>query len=330
MTKEKQQFLDMVQAAERIAVSTHMRPDGDALGSSGAMYHWLRSKGKEAIVVLSDPAPDTVKFIHEGVCSVSFRENPEEAEKALKEADLIIATDYNVLGRSGEAESSIRASKAPKALFDHHIGPDKETFSPVFSREEVSSACEIVYEQLKDEALPAEAARCLMAGMTTDTNNFANSVYPGTLQMASELIAAGVDRDAIINELYNRYRPNRVKAFAWFLSNKLTLRPNGIASIIITRKEWHDFGLLDGELEGLVNIPLSIDEVKMVVYLRQDPEKNFYHCSLRSKKGWSANRMAVDHFHGGGHENASGGRLYWPEDISAPEDALAYIDNLTI
>ena len=171
---------------------------------------------------------------------------------------------------------------------------------------------------------------CLMAGMTTDTNNFANSVFPGTLAMASELISAGVDRDAIVANLYNRYRKNRVLAISHILSEHMLLREDGLAVLTVSKELWHRFGLEEGELEGMVNIPLSIDEVKVCIYLRESADEPVIRASIRSKKGWSANRIAAAWFNGGGHEQASGGKLRIPEDIASMDQVGALIEKITI
>ena len=169
-----------------------------------------------------------------------------------------------------------------------------------------------------------------MAGMTTDTNNFANSVFPGTLAMASELISAGVDRDAIVANLYNRYRKNRVLAISHILSEHMLLREDGLAVLTVSKELWHRFGLEEGELEGMVNIPLTIDEVKVCIYLRESADEPVIRVSIRSKKGWSANRIAATWFGGGGHEQASGGKLRIPEDIASMDEVGTLIETIKI
>ena len=242
-----------IEASDRIVVVTHTHPDGDALGSSSAVRRYLQQKGKQNVAVVREEAPKTIAFIAEGDPLLQG----EEALRAIAAADLIICTDFNGLSRAGAYEEALRSSKARKVLIDHHLNPQLEEFDLVFSCCEVSSACEMVYRILK--AMPQGAdfggpvGECLMAGMTTDTNNFANSVFPGTLQMASELISEGVDRDAIVAMLYNRYRKNRVLAISHILSEHLSLREDGLAVIVVSKELWHRFGLEGGELEGMVN-----------------------------------------------------------------------------
>ena len=311
-------------------VVTHTHPDGDALGSSSALCRYLRQLGKEKVAVVREDAPRTIAFIAEGDPLLQG----DDALEAIAGAQMILCTDFNGLSRAGAYGQAIAESKAYKVLFDHHLNPQMQEFDLVFSTPEVSSACEVVYSVLK--ALPHRAdfssgiGDCLMAGMTTDTNNFANSVYPDTLVMASELIRAGVDRDSIVAKLYNRYRKNRVLAISHILSEHMQLREDGLAVLTVSKELWHRFGLEEGELEGMVNIPLSIDEVKVCIYLRESEDEPVIRASIRSKKGWSANRIAAAWFNGGGHEQASGGKLRIPEDIASMDQVGALIEKITI
>lgn len=164
-----------------------------------------------------------------------------------------------------------------------------------------------------------------MAGMTTDTNNFANSVFPSTFQMASELIAAGVNRDALLQQLYSSYRENRVRLMGYMQYEGLKVLPEGAAYMILTKDIMSRFDLREGESEGLVNVPLSIGAVKLSVLLKEDD--GHFRVSVRSKKGTSAQQLAVRFFHGGGHENASGGKLFIGPDIANAQAAEAYVSN---
>ena len=149
--------------------------------------------------------------------------------------------------------------------------------------------------------------------MTTDTNNFANSVFPTTFAMASELIASGVDRDAILQKIYFSYRENRVRLMGYMQNEGLTILPEGASYMILTKEIQERFDLREGESEGLVNVPLSIKEVRLSLVLKE--YEDHYRVSLRSKKGTSAQQCAVKYFNGGGHENAAGGRLYPAKDL---------------
>ena len=166
----------------------------------------------------------------------------------------------------------------------------------------------------------------LMTGMTTDTNNFANSVFPSTFQMASELIAAGVDRDALIGKIYQSYRENRVRLMGYMQSEELHILDNGTAYMVLTRDIQERFDMRDGESEGLVNVPLTIEKVRLSVLLTEDD--GHFRVSVRSKKGTSAQQLAQRFFHGGGHENAAGGKMLIGEDIPSADAAPACLEQV--
>lgn len=323
--------------ARRVTVVTHTRPDGDAVGSGTAMVSYLTGcLGAEARLTVADAYSDTLDFIlgDEGADALmQYDVKREETGAWVASSDLIVCLDCNGFERTGALEEPLRASSATKVLIDHHLGPHEEDFDLTFSETRISSASELLYHILvalpgidgDPSRLPMRALRALMAGMTTDTNNFANSVFPSTLEMASRLLAAGVDRDDILDRIYNRYRENRLRVIGYALKDKLTVMPNGTAYIVLDSKDLADHDVREGELEGLVNMPLALGEVRMSLLLKQD-SAGYYRVSVRSKKGTSANCFAVKYFNGGGHEQAAGGRLYFPRDIAESSQAAAYVE----
>ncbi|MCQ2140756.1 MAG: DHH family phosphoesterase [Bacteroidales bacterium] len=324
--------------SRRVSIISHTRPDGDALGSTTALLMFLRRYySAEAKVVMPNAISQNIAFIKPSSTEDAYLDFSQEIQAAgewLKSSDLILCLDFNSFARTDGLQNLLEDSKSSKVLIDHHLHPDETAFDLVFSTPDISSASELLYHilmampQIAGDAtkLPAESAYALMSGMTTDTNNFANSVFPSTLRMASELLAAGVDRDDIVSHINNEYRENRVRLMGYLLDRKLTITAEGVAYIILTRKEQEQFDLQEGDLEGVVNIPLQVEKVKISLLLREDTE--YYRVSIRSKVGYSANSMATRYFHGGGHEQASGGRLFFPQDIATPEGAEAYIVNI--
>ena len=163
----------------------------------------------------------------------------------------------------------------------------------------------------------------LLTGMTTDTNNFANSVFPSTLEMASGLLRAGVDRDRILENLYQKGRENRLRLLGHLLSERLIVTPEGAAITIFREEDRKRFGILEGETAGFVNMPLSIGKVRISGFFKE--EDGILRVSLRSKKPLSARELAVRAFHGGGHEQAAGGKILVPEDIPTMDAAGDYL-----
>lgn len=329
----------MISDSGRICIVTHMKPDGDAAGSCTALYHYLKMRGKRSVkLILNDRHPAYLSFLTDGIPRedlIIHDELPAEAEICINDCDLLFCLDFNAFHRTDKLEKALESSKADKILIDHHLNPDAEAFDLMFSETDISSASELLYHILMETRtiahdatlLPAEAATALMTGMTTDTNNFANSVFPSTFRMASSLLAAGVDRDRILSSLYNQYSENRLRLMGHMMKDLLTITPDGVAYIVLDRKTQEQYCISEGDTEGFVNMPLSIAEVRMSLLLKEDGER--IRVSIRSKKGTSANACARAYFNGGGHENAAGGKLLIPSDVSGIADAAAYIEEYT-
>ncbi len=334
-----QAFESLIADARRICITTHLKPDGDAIGSTTALYHYLGACGKTNVkIVLNDRHPAYLDFLTDALPRedlVIHEEKPTEAEICISDSDLVFCLDFNAFHRTENLQKALESSKADKVLIDHHLNPDRSSFTLSFSETDISSASELLYHILMETCaiahnatmLPKATAMSLMTGMTTDTNNFANSTYPSTLRMASALLAAGVDRDGILMNLYNSYSENRLRIMGHMMKDLLTITEDGVAYIVLDRKTQDEYGVVDGDTEGFVNMPLSIADVRMSLMLKEDEGR--IRVSIRSKRGTSANKCARLYFNGGGHENAAGGRLNVPEDIAGIEDAASYIETCT-
>ena len=333
------ELAEFIRNARKITIVTHMKPDGDAMGSSLGMYRFIKEfTDCEVKITLNDRYPANLAFMvsqkeHEDI--LVYSENRDEATSYINESDLIICLDFNALHRTDKMETVLQESKGIKILIDHHLSPDTQCFDLIFSVQDISSASELLYHILKAmpqcqgnaENLPLKAAEALMTGMTTDTNNFNNSVFPSTFTMASELIAIGVDRDLILFNLYNQFGENRLRILGTMLKDLLTITPDGVAYMILDAETLQKYQIEEGDTEGFVNLPLSIRNVRMSLLLKEDGDR--VRVSIRSKKGTSANKCSRLHFNGGGHENAAGGRLHIPQDIKNISEAGAYIERHT-
>ena len=332
-------FSSELSRAARTVIVTHFKPDGDAMGSSIAMYHFIRKFfSTEVRIVLNDRYPQSISFIADDEVEkdiLDYDGNKDGVEREISRADLIIALDFNAFHRTDRLEPALKDASAVKILIDHHLFPDTESFDLVFSCQEISSASELLYHILKAtpqcggkaENLPLRSAEAIMAGMTTDTNNFANSTYPSTLQMASELIGLGVDRERIIFNIYNQYGENRLRLLGHVLKDLMKITEDGVAYVVLDKNTLEQYNIQEGETEGFVNMPLTIGKVIMSILAKEDNDR--IRISIRSKKGISANRCSRLHFNGGGHENAAGGRLNVPNDVSGIEYVGEYIEKHT-
>lgn len=315
-------FMRLVGDAVRPVIVTHARPDGDAIGSSVAMYHFLRMTGKSNVrIVLNDRYPAFLDFIAGSVPEgdIIIHDNDSElARSAIMGSDLIMCLDFHAFHRTRNLEPYLTESKAAKVLVDHHLDPDRSLYAVSFSETAISSASELIYRILTAtpaiagdaSRIPAAAALAMMTGMTTDTNNLNNSVYPTTLEMASELLRCGVDRDLILRKINQEHSEDRLRLKGYMLKDLMQVTEDGVAYMVLDREAQRRYRMKEGDTEGFVNEPLSIGKVRMSIFAREEDSE--IRISIRSKKGTSANRCAGLFFNGGGHENAAGGKLLMP------------------
>ncbi len=328
----------MIERAENPCIVTHMKPDGDATGSAVAMYCFLKDRNKNPKIVLNDRYPSYLSFLISEDMSgdiIIHEDNPAEADKTIEESDLIICLDFNAFHRTDSLEEVLTLAKGRKILIDHHLNPSRDVFDLCFSETQVSSASELLYHILirtssaegDARRLGRQCAEALMTGMTTDTNNFANSVFPTTLHMASDLLETGVDRDAILNNLYNQHSENRLRLMGHMMKDLLKITDDGVAYIVLDKETQNKYNVAEGDTEGFVNMPLSIAAVRMSILAKEDTDR--IRISIRSKRGTSANMCARRFFNGGGHENAAGGRLHVPGDVKGIDAVADYIEEKT-
>ena len=326
-------FEQIVAAARKAVVVSHHSPDGDAVGSTVACGLYLAQRGVAVTLVLPDAMPDNLRFLSPAEHPVLvYEESPEPVEAAIAQADTIFCLDFSGLSRTEQLEKPLAESRAVKVLVDHHASQDAEPFAEVIATREVSSASELLFwilMRMSDVAgdakrLPARCLEALYTGMMTDTNNFANSVFPSTFEMASALIAAGVDKARLYQQIFNVFSESRMRLMGYLLKDKMTLVPEyGAAFMVLSEAEKQSYGYRPGDSEGFVNLPLSIASVRISALFTETPE-GYIRVSLRSKIGTDVNVLARAFFNGGGHVNAAGGRLYIP----VGEVAAYFLDSL--
>ena len=316
----------IISAACKAVVVSHHSPDGDAVGSSVACGLYLAGLGVDVKLILPGAMPDNLTFVAPPEHPIIICEDsPESAYAAVREADTIFCLDFSGLSRTEQLEKPLRESKAVKVLIDHHASQETEPFDSVIADREVSSASELLYwilMKMPDVAgdpkhLPMRCREALFVGMMTDTNNFANSVFPSTFEMASALIAAGVDKTRLYQQIFNVFSEDRMRLMGYLLKEKMTLVPEyGAAYMVLSEAEKQAYHYRPGDSEGFVNLPLSIADVRISALFTETPE-GYIRVSLRSKIGTDVNTLARDFFNGGGHVNAAGGRLHIPVDTVA-------------
>ena len=349
---EIQTAQELINQSNNVVILTHMSPDGDAMGSSLAMRHFLEAQGKQVSVIVPNAFPDFLAWLPKANEDIIYETHRAEADALLEQADLVICTDFNDPKRIGSLGDKLLTLPCKKMMIDHHLHP--ACFPDLtLSYPSSPSTCELVYRlicELQRSDLPSTGvadlqhsdltniATCIYTGMMTDTGNFSfNSNYPEMYQIVGELVSFGVNKDEIYNRVFNAYSADRMRLMGYCLYNKMKIFPeHHTALIYLSRKELYRFNFQSGDAEGIVNLPLQIKDIHYSCFMREDKvnptevalangSKTKIKISLRSQGDRPVNVFAKDIFNGGGHANASGGEYYGP----LPEAVQLFIDNYT-
>lgn len=320
-------FGEWLKDTEKVVIVTHVSPDGDAMGSSLGLYHFLISQKKTVNVIVPNAFPEFLKWMPGAKEITLYDQHKDLADKLIADADIICCLDFNALKRIEEMGVSVKASNARKVMVDHHPFPD-DICSIVISHPEISSTSELVFRLICRlgyfDEMTKEGAECIYTGMMTDTGSFTyNSNSQEIYYIISQLISKGIDKDDINRNVYNTYSESRLRLMGYVLHTKMKVYPEYHAAMIsLTQDELKEFNYVKGDSEGFVNIPLSIKEVQFSVFFREDTD--MIKVSLRSVGNFPCNQFASEFFGGGGHLNASGGEFYgtMQEAIETFEKAL--------
>lgn len=314
---EVAQLRDLVSSVNDIVIICHINADGDALGSSLTWVRYLEQQGKQVRFIVPDMFPDFLQWMPGTATITRFDKKTDEAKEAIAKADLICCLDFGTLARSGAAiEAEVKKSKARLLLIDHHLEPDIKAEVSI-SRPEMSSTAELVFRLIWQlggyEAMTREMAITTYTGMMTDTGGFTyNSTRPEIFYIISLLLAKGIDKDKIYRNVFHVFSIDRLRLTGYVLYQKLkVLTPLRASYYVISREDQKRFHFIKGDAEGLVNMPLQIRGHRLSISLREDTEKDsLIWVSLRSVDNFPCNTMAAEFFNGGGHKNASGGKLF--------------------
>lgn len=304
--------------AQKIVMVTHVGPDGDALGASLGLWHFLMTVGKEAKVIVPSAPPDFLMWLPGAEQMIIYVQQPEEAERIVNEADLIFALDFNTPSRLALLADIVVASTAHKIMIDHHLNPDKTFAHVIISHPEISSTSELIFRLIcrmgHFSDINRACAEVIYTGMMTDTGSFTyNSNHKEIYSIIYELIKIGIDKDLIYRKVYDTFSEHRMRLQGYCIYQKMKIYPEyRTALITLTRREMEEFNYVNGDAEGFVNIPLSIKNISFSVFMREDPDK--IKISLRSQGTFPTNKFSKEIFGGGGHLNASGGESYTTMD----------------
>lgn len=297
----------LIGEAKNIVLTGHIRPDGDAVGSTMAMAYYLRSLGKKATVIYPNAYPEFFCWIPGIKDTVIFEERQEEAIRIIRESDLHICLDYNQMGRISAVRPIVEAHKTPRMVIDHHIGLEIDA-DFILSVPEAAATCQLVFNMIKElsgvEVIDRQLAEYLMIGITTDTGNTAFSANdPQLYYIIGDLIATGIDKTTLYNRLFHTYTADRFRLMSYLMSKMELLNDGKTALVVLTQADMRKYNYKNGDSEGFVNMPLQISKVTRSILVRE--EKNQINVSLRSVGDVPVNKVA-ELFGGGGHKNAAG------------------------
>lgn len=304
-------FRAILKKSENIVIVTHWSPDGDAMGSSLALYNYLLKTGKKVSVITPNDYPEFLHWMPGHKKVVDYLKQTKKASRLIKDADLIFTLDFNHFKRLEGLGELLEQSEAPFILIDHHQQPD--TYPTLYYHDvKATSTCELVYEFIcglgGKKLIDKSIASCLYTGMMTDTGSFKfDSVTPTTHRIVADLLETGIRISEINSAIYDTYSEHRMKLLGYCLSEKMKVLPEyHTAYISLNAQELAHFHYQKGDTEGIVNYPFGIKGIKFCAFFSETEGK--IKISFRSKGKFDVNQFARQHFSGGGHINAAGGK----------------------
>ena len=304
----------LLKPENKIVIITHYNPDGDAIGSSLGLKHFLKQKGLQAEVIVPNDFPKFLKWMPEAKKIIIADYKRKQAGEAIYNADVIFILDFNASNRSGNLVGPwIEKARATKILIDHHQQP--EDFDFVYSDTTIPATSQMVYhfiEALDDEKLVnQDIADCLYTGIMTDTGGFRfRSTSATTHRIIANLIEKGADPAMITSNTWDTNTVSRLHLLSLILSRIEVVKDGKVAILWLKRDELKEFGFQKGDTEGFVNYGLSIMGTQVSAFFMEDLYEDFIKISFRSKEDVDVNQFSRKYFNGGGHINAAGGKYF--------------------
>jgi len=302
---------DLLAQPKQIVITTHHRPDGDAMGSSLGLYNYLIQKGHHVKVITPSDYPMFLHWLPNNLEVIVYPDKVEESRQLIANADFIFCLDFNALSRINEMGDLVREAKGKKILIDHHLEPEDFDVFRHWSINACATA-QLVYEFIVDlmnerEFINKDVATCLYTGIMTDSGSFR---FPNTTSnvhhIVADLIGRGAENWRIHQLVYDNFSLSRLKFLGHCLLNKLeVLEEFNTAFITVSKAELEQFDIITGDTEGVVNYALSINGVRLAALIIERPDR--VKLSLRSTGDFPANEICKRYFNGGGHRNAAGG-----------------------
>ncbi len=304
----------LLDVPKNIVITTHRNPDGDAIGSSLGLYHFLNKGGHTVRMITPSEYPENFSWMPEVEKMVVYDIDPEYSQELVEKADIIFCLDFNALDRIDKLGDLIEPTKCHKVMIDHHLYP--EGFADfLLSDTTASSTCELIVDFIHllgmEADLDVTIGECLFTGIITDTGSFRYSTSAKLYRIVGELVELGVDDYKLQDLINNSMKEKHLRLLGHCLNNRMEILEEYNTGIFyLTKQDYEDFDIQRGDTEGIVNYLLKIKTVKMAAFIMEQPK--IVKISLRSKGDFSVQEIARKHFKGGGHKNASGGFSFQP------------------
>ncbi len=311
---ELSKIKNLLTPEKKIVILTHYNPDGDAIGSSLGLKHFLAAKGIEAEVIVPNDFPKFLKWMPGAKQIIIADYKRKKAGEAIYHADLIFVLDFNSAQRSGNLVGPwLQKARATKILIDHHQQPDP--FDYVYSDVSIPATCQMVYHFIQaleeEELVNKDIAECLYTGIMTDTGGFRfRSTSATTHRIVANLIEKGADPAKITSNTWDTNTVSRLHLLALVLGRIEVVQEGKVAILWLKRDELKELGFQKGDTEGFVNYGLGILGTQMSAFFMEDLYEDFIKISFRSKEDLDVNQFSRKYFNGGGHINAAGGKYY--------------------
>lgn len=295
-----------------IVITTHRNPDGDAIGSSLALYHYLNRLGHVVRIVVPSEYPAFLAWMPDVEKIIIYDTEPELSKKVFKNAEIVFCLDFNSLDRIDKVGDLFAKRKVTKILIDHHLYP--EPFADyTISNTEASSTCEMVFDFIEDlgdkNVIDKSIGECLFTGILTDTGSFKYSTSAKLFRIVAQLLEAGVNDYLLQDLIFNSMTEKQLRLLGHCLYNRMEiLEEYRTGIIILTKEDYVDYDIKRGDTEGIVNYLLKMSKIVLAAFITEQP--TIVKISLRSKGDFSVQEIARKHFKGGGHKNASGGASF--------------------
>lgn len=303
----------LLASPKKIAIIPHRNPDGDAMGSTLGLYHFLKLKGHEPVVITPNEFPDFLAWLPSSDTVKVFEKEPEAVTKILKAADIIFTLDFNVLSRTGDIMSPVLEKlNTTYIMIDHHQKPGDYALY-TFSDTSYGSTCEMVYHFIvgmgEKHLIDKTIATCLYTGIVTDSGSFRFPSTTGTThRVVADFIDLGIDNAGIHSLLFDNNTYSRILILARALQNMKVLPEYKASYTYLTQDELNSLGHIKGDTEGIVNYGLGMKDIMFTAFFTENKDEGIIKISFRSKDGFDVNQYAREHFSGGGHINAAGGK----------------------